>query len=309
MADLRKEMIFGTQKKKELNENVKESTINNLKDESASIINVPINKLIEYREKQPFSIHKEAKMRQIEESMERNGVLNPILIRRIENGMYEIIDGRNRVRCAKKLNYETIPAIEKDVDDVCARLIMLDTNLLQRDDMLPVEKGKAYKMRLETIKKLKEKGAVPLGQGYSVENLSDSVNESETNIKRLIRLVELIEPLQEKVNSGTEQLSIRAGVELSYINPEEQEIINKVLDENNLKLKISQAETLRSMSGNITEKNILELFIAKNKEKIKKFTGKLNKETLKKYKEKFSSDDDFNQLVDKLLEEHFKNIA
>ena len=203
----------------------------------------------------------------------------------------------------------TVPSTIVDADDNVAKLIMLETNLCQRDNIPPTEKGLAYKIQLEILKKMREEGAVPVGQGYSIEELSEKVEESMTNIKRLIRLTELIKPLQDKVNANLDQVSIRAGVELSYINPEEQEIINKVLDENNLKLKISQAETLRSMSGEITEKNILELFITKNKEKPKKFTGKLNKETLKKYKEKFSSDDDFNQLVDKLLEEHFKNIA
>lgn len=304
MADLRKEMIFGTQKKKDNEQNTNKE-LNNIKN----IEQLEVSRMVDFREGQPFSLYSVEKMEQMKESILRNGILVPIIVRKIENDKYEIIAGHNRVRCARELGMVTVPATIVDVDDNVAKLIMLETNLCQRDNIPPTEKGLAYKIQLEILKKMREEGAVPVGQGYSIEELSEKVEESMTNIKRLIRLTELIKPLQDKVNANLDQVSIRAGVELSYINPEEQEIINKVLDENNLKLKISQAETLRSMSGEITEKNILELFITKNKEKTKKFTGKLNKETLKKYKEKFSSDDDFNQLVDKLLEEHFKNIA
>lgn len=305
MAALTKEMIFGNQKKRNVEENMDENLVT-IKDE---ITQLPIDKLINYREGQPFSLHKEEKILQLQESIERNGILSPIIVRKIENDLYEILAGRHRVMCAKNLGYKTVPAIIKEVNDTNARLIMLETNLCQPDDIPPVEKGYAYKMHLETLKEMRNEETVPGGQGYSIDKLAENVNESQTNIKRLIRLTELIKPLQDKVNSENERLPIKAGVELSYLSEEEQNIINKVIEENNIKLKVEQAKQLRSMEKNINETNVIELFVSKPKENITKFTGKINKETIKKYKKHFKTNDEFNYLIDSLLEEYFKNSA
>jgi len=182
---------------------------------------------------------------------------------------------------------------------------MLETNLCQRDDIPPVEKGFAYKMQLETLKKIREKEADRIGQGYSVEKIAEQSSDSKTTIQKLIRLTELIKPLQEKVNIG-EQLSVTAGVELSYISIDEQKIVNKILEENNLKLSIAQSEEIRSIKCAITEQSIVEIFAPKPKEKQIKFTGKISKNTFQKYKEKFNNDEEFDELVNMLLEDYFK---
>lgn len=305
MTAYTKEMIFGNQKKRNIEEKKDENLVT-IKDE---ITQLPIDKLINYREYQPFSVHREEKILQLQESIERNGILSPIIVRKIESDLYEILAGRHRVMCAKNLSYTTVPAIIKDVNDTNARLIMLETNLCQPDDIPPVEKGYAYKMHLETLKEMRNEETVPWGQGYSIDKLAENVNESQTNIKRLIRLTELIKPLQDKVNSENERLPIKAGVELSYLSDEEQNIINKVIDENNIKLKVEQAKQLRSMEKNINETNVIELFTSKPKENINKFTGKVKKETIKKYKNYFKTNDEFNNLIEDLLEKYFKNSA
>ena len=288
-----KEMIFGNYKKS--NENIKTEE---------NMVWLDMDKMIEFREPQPFPMHSGIKEKQMKESIERFGILTPIIVRKIEDDKYEIIEGRNRVKLSKELGNKKAPSIIKDVDDDVARLIMLETNIYQRDDIPPVVKGMAYKMQLETLKKIREKGGTPLEHQKSIENLANNTEESRATIQRLIRLTELIEPLQDKVNMG-EQISIRAGVELSYISKEEQEIVNKVIEENNLKISIEQAEEIRAIKGTITEQSIVEIFTPKPKEKQIKFTGKIGKDTLKKYKEKFNSNDEFDELVNKLLEEYF----
>ena len=290
-----KEMIFGIKTPKEEKEVNVESDIKQ----------VEVHKMVDYREEQPFSPYTKEKFEQLKDSILRIGVLSPVIVRKIENQRYEILAGHNRVRCVRELGMETVLTRVLDVDDNNARLIMLETNLYQRDDIPPVEKGIAYKMQLETLKKIKEEGGVPEGHLKSIEELSNGVEDSQTTIKRYIRLTELIKPLQDKVN-GLEQLSIKAGVEISYISKEEQAIINKVLDEKNAKLTVIQAEYLREIKGTITEESVKEIFSAKNKDKQIKFSGKLKKNTYQKYKSKFTNDDEFDALVDRLLSEYFE---
>ena len=289
-----KEMIFGVKKVSLENK----EDINNIKD-------IEISKMVDFRLGQPFSLYTEEKIEQMKESISRNGILSPIIVRQIEEDKYEIIVGHNRVKCARELELKAVPTMIIDVDDDNAKLIMLETNLCQRDDISLVEKGIAYKMQLETLKKIREKGGTPLEHQKSIENLANNTEESKATIQRLIRLTELIKPLQDKVNIG-EQISIRAGVELSYISKEEQEIVNKILEDNNLKISIGQAEEIRAIKGAITEQSIVEIFAPKPKEKQIKFTGKISKDTLKKYREKFSSNDEFDKLVNRLLEDYFK---
>ena len=307
MTAYTKEMIFGSPKK----------NADNTKDNEEQIVYLDMDKMVDFREGQPFSMYKDEKEKQMKESISRLGILHPILVRKIENERYEILDGRHRVKYSKELGNKKAPSIIKNVDDDVARLIMLETTLNQREDIPPCEKGLGYKMQLETLKKIREKS---LAHGEQVENDEDAHDEQEASIdiiaskskdsratiQRHIRLAELIVPIQEKVNIG-EQITLLAGVELSYINPEEQEIINKYIEEKNIKISKDIASNLRSIKGTITEETISELFIPK--EKVAKFTGKINKETVKKYKKHFKTNDDFNDLVSKLLEEYFEKMA
>ena len=113
--------------------------------------------------------------------------------------------------------------------------------------------------------------------------------------------------LKRKVNNDI--IGIRAGVELSYIKLEEQSIVNDIIDENNLKLTTAQAQKLRAVCGTITKDNVLEIIKGKPKKKEDKFTGRLVKNILKKYKDKFANDKEFSELIDFLLENHYKNLS
>ena len=142
---------------------------------------------------------------------------------------------------------------------------------------------------------------------YSVEKLANESEDSRATIQRLIRLTELNSDLKSKVNSDL--IGIRAGVELSYIKPEEQIIVNEIIDENNLKLTTAQAQKLRAVYGTITRDNVMEIIKGKPKKKEDKFTGRLLKNIFKKYKDKFANDKEFSELIDILLENHYQDLS
>ena len=300
------------QQKQELEEQ------HNLTNNKQEIVMLDINLLDEFSN-HIFSAISQNKFLELKESISRSGVLSPIIVRKKQD-RYEIISGHNRTRCCKELNITEIPAIIKDYDDDMAELIMIETNLAQRENILPCEKGLAYKKRLEILKKIKKgngtkasdnndfQGTTPMEQEeYSVEKLANESDDSRATIQRLIRLTELNDDLKNKVNNDI--IGIRAGVELSYIKPEEQIIVNDIIDENNLKLTTAQAQKLRAVYGTITKDNVLEIIKGKPKKQENKFTGRLVKNILKKYKDKFANDKEFSELIDILLENYYKNLS
>ncbi len=137
-----------------------------------------------------------------------------------------------------------------------------------------------------------------------VEKLAKDVSDSKSNIHRLIKLTELIKNLQNKVNLG-EQLTMKAGVELSYLDSNEQNIVNNYLDEKKVKISVAQAENIKAVKGTVTNDVLEEILNPSKKENKQKFTGKMDKEIYKKYKDKFKSDNEFNSLIDELLAKYF----
>jgi len=264
----------------------------------SSIINIEINKLVAFRKRQPFSMYDENKKQEVLESIRENGVLVPIIIRKIDNDKYEIISGHNRVQCCKELGLSTIPAQIVDCNDNKATLIMIDTNLCNRDKIPPVEKGYAYKLKMEI---LKNNSNISNINDYS-NNSHDENLESTAQIYRYIRLTELIKALQIKVNA--EQIILMAGVELSYLSKEEQEIVDQVIEDKQIKLSLVQAQKIKMKKNNISYESVLKI-LNNEKEKIEKFRGKLSRKFVNSFKDKFTNDKEFEELMYKLLAEYF----
>ena len=281
-------------------EKVEKVEIPKIKNNNNNIISIELSKLVAFRKRQPFSMYDETKKQEVLESIRENGVLVPIIVRKIANDKYEIISGHNRVECSKELQLSTIPAQIVDCDDNKATLIMIDTNLCNRDKILPVEKGYAYKMKMEILKNNSNISNIK----EFIDNSQVGTEEGKTQIYRYIRLTELIKPMQEKVN--LEKIPITAGAELSYLSNEEQEIINQVIEDEQIKLSLVQAQKIRLKKNNITYELVLRI-VKNEKVKIEKFTGKLNKQVFKEYKNRFSSDKEFSILVKKLLDDYFRS--
>ena len=290
----------------------KEQVNNNVELEQSNenkIIELEIDKLVEFRKQQPFSIYNENKKEEMKESIEKFGILTPIIVRPIENGRYEIIAGHNRVECSKELGKKTIPAKIISVDDDNAILIMIETNLCSRDEISPVEKGRAYKLKLEILKKIRQERLENselednslISEKQSIDELIEESNESKSQIYRFITLTNLNAELQRLVDSG--EMAVSVGSEVSTLNETEQEILYSVLDDKHRKLKLSEIQKIKGLEE--INYNSIANVLENKKAKVIKFTGKLNKKVANKYKDKFNNDNDFTNLIDKLLEEYF----
>ncbi len=167
---LTREMIFGSHKNNSQRSEIEEvKREEEIIEESVGVKTICYTDLspdclIDFREKQPFSMHDEKKMEEMKESIRISGIHENIIVRKVDEEKYEIISGHNRVRCAKELNLESVPAKVVEANDDEAKIIMIDTNLCKRENIPPVEKGYAYKMKLEALKNLKQEDLFPRGE-------------------------------------------------------------------------------------------------------------------------------------------------
>ena len=281
------------------------------KIEDNQIVELQIDRLVPFKKQQPFSMYDDNKKQEVKESIEKFGVLTPIIVRPIDNEKYEIIAGHNRVECSKELGKESIPAKIMNIDDDDATLIMIDTNLCSRDKISPIEKGRAYKLKLEILKKKTQElldssnvdgDSLIRETQKSVDKLTEETKESKSQIYRFISLTNLNADFQRLVEK--EEMAISVGSEVSTLNEQEQEILYSVLDDKHKNLKLSEIQKIKNLEE-ITYNSVSD--ILENK-KVKKasFTGKLNKKVAKKYKDKFNNDNDFTNLIDQLLEKYFE---
>lgn len=277
---------------------------NIMQNDENKIIELELNKLVEFRKQQPFSMYNESKKEEMKESIEKFGILTPIIVRPIENGKYEIIAGHNRVECSRELEKKTIPAKIVNVDDDNAILIMIETNLCSRDEISPIEKGRAYKLKFEILKKIKQESPdiSELKENSLIREFIEESDESKSQIYRFITLTNLNAELQRLVESG--EMAVSVGSEVSTLNDTEQEILYSVLDDKHKKLKLADIQKIKGLEE-ITYNSVAKVLDNKTVKGIK-FTGKLNKKVANKYKDKFNNDNDFTNLIDKLLEKYFE---
>lgn len=272
------------------------------------IHNLEIDRLITFKE-HIFNEISEVKFEELIESINQNGVLDPIIVRATTDNKYEIIAGHNRVRACKELNLKTIPATIKNVDDDTAKLIMIDTNINRRDKLLPSELMKAYLMKQEIFKKSKDgqfvhNEEIITESNLTREKIAKQENISGRQIARYIRLKELIPDILKCIDK--ELIPLLAGVELSYLKEHDQQIILSLLNDNpTLKISIKQAEMLKKKKDELTEDYILDVLNKKTVKQKPKFTGKVKSNIVKKYKDRFKNDEEFTELIEKLLEKYF----
>ncbi len=235
----------------------------------------------------PFGVRDDDMMRQTIESIREYGVLVPGIARPREGGGYEIIAGHRRKRACELVGLKTMPIIVRDVDDDAAIIMAVDSNL-QREHILPSEKAKAYKMKLEAIKRKAgrpSKNSVQAGQNFegktSREQIAENSPDSATQIQRYIRLTELAPELQHMVDEG--RIGMTPAVEISYLKPDEQRLLIETIDSEQAVPSLSQAQRMRQLSreGKLDDNAVLGIMMEQKKpencdlkfpvEKIKKF--------------------------------------
>ena len=206
----------------------------------------------------PFGVRDDEEMAELMESISTFGVINPVIVRRTGDERYEMISGHRRKYACLKLGIETLPVIVRDLSREEAIIYMVDSNL-QREHILPSERAKAYKMKLEAIKKQglrTDLTSGPLVPKLSRDELGEINGESGRQISRYIRLNNLIPELLEDVDMG--KIAFRPAVELSYLEEEEQKDLSYYIDENEATPSLSQAIQMKKLSqeGVLTEERI-----------------------------------------------------
>ena len=251
----------------------------------------------------PFKVVDDEAMLRTTESIAQYGVLTPIIARPLEDGGYEIISGHRRVHAAEAAGLDEVPVIVRDMTDDEATVLMVDSNL-QRESILPSERAFAYKMKLEAMKHQGQRSDLTLdqvGPKLSNQEIGRASNDSMTQVKRYIRLTNLIPDLLEMVDQ--KQISLNPAVELSYLKPEEQEIFMEAMDLAQTAPSLSQAQRMKKLSqeGGFTLDAVREIMTEIKKGDLERVT--FRNETLRKYFPKSYSTQQMQDTIIKLLEQ------
>lgn len=217
---------------------------------------IPLAALTPFRN-HPFKVKEDEEMAQLMRSIADAGVLSPALARPLPDGGYELISGHRRLAACKALGMGTMPVIIRDLTDEEAVITMVDSNL-QREHILPSEKAFAYKMKMEALSH-QGKTSRQVGERWSVSQISEAGTDSERQIHRYIRLTHLIPDILKLVDEG--KIALTPAVELSYLQPSEQEMLFSVMDSDEVTPSLSQARRLRRMSEaqTLTDDAVLQL--------------------------------------------------
>lgn len=255
----------------------------------------------------PFKVKMDETLIELAESIRLNGVLEAITVRKHKEGGYEILSGYRRVEACKLAKVIKIPAIIKDIDDDNAIILMVDSNL-HREKILPSEKGYAYKLKLDALKRQGKRSDLTSSQiGTKLradEVLAKSVGESRNQVQRYIRLTNLIDKLRNMVDNDV--IPLNAAVELSYLGSKAQADIADIIEKDEIKVSINQATKIKQISkdGKISY-DVLELILTE--EKPEKFNITLKEKKLKKYFPENYSIKQIENIVFQLLELWYKS--
>ncbi|MBQ8209160.1 MAG: ParB/RepB/Spo0J family partition protein [Clostridia bacterium] len=195
-------------------------------------------------ENHPYKVIDNEEMQNLVDSINERGILTPLTVRKISGTEYEIISGHRRFYAAKKLGFEMIPAFIYELTYEEAVIAMVDANL-QREHILPSEKARAYKMKLDALKH-QGQASTQLGQKWSVEQVAEDSPDSRSQVQRYIRLTNLIPELLDLVDEG--RIAFTPAVELSYLNEVEQADLAEEIRVCDATPNLSQAQRLRAIS-------------------------------------------------------------
>ena len=259
----------------------------------------------------PFKVRDDEAMQETAESIRQYGVLVPAIVRPREDGGYEIIAGHRRRHGSELAGLSTMPCIVRQMDDDTATILMVDSNI-QRENILPSERAQAYKMKLEALKHqgkrvdLEGKStSVQVGQKLpgktSRELVAENSPDSAAQIRRYIRLTELLPEVQKKVDS--KEIAFSPAVELSYLTHDEQKQFLDAMDYSQNTPSLSQAQRLKKLSreGKCTKEAMRSIMSEEKKEEQERIT--LSSDTLRKYFPRSYTPLQMQQTIIKLLEQ------
>lgn len=214
----------------------------------------------------PFEVRDDEDMQKLMDSIRENGVLTNLTVRRRAEGGYEIISGHRRFHAAQRAGLAAVKVQVRDIDDDQAIIDMVDSNI-QREHISPMEKARAYAMKMEAISHQGERRDATSNQvGWKSESafvVGQQAGDSGTQVRRFIRLNSLVPDLQKKVDDGS--LKFNPAVELSYLSPSEQNDFLDYIESQSCSPSLSQAQKLKAASkdGALSHGKLLEIMDSK----------------------------------------------
>lgn len=264
---------------------------------------VPADQVFPYA-RQPYSIDRPTQdLAQLMDSIERVGIAEPLIVRPRDGGGYEIIAGHRRDYCAKTIGLETRPVIVREYSDEDADILVVDYNI-HRDDLLPSEKARAYKLRLDAMKRKAgrpSKNSRQVGTNLRADALlAEKADDSARQIQRYIRLNNLIPSLLAQVDSGNLKL-VPAAESISHLAEKEQIYLAMVMERDEVSPSMDQAKRLKQLSaeGKLAE-NIIDLIMREEKPLERKVT--LRNDKLERFFPKSYTPKQMEDVILKLLE-------
>lgn len=219
--------------------------------QNEAVQNIPLTELFPFKN-HPFRIVDDEAMQRTVESVAQFGVLSPAIARPRVDGGYEIISGHRRLHASQLLGLETMPVIVRQMDDDTAVITMVDSNL-QRETMLPSERAKAYKMKMDAMKRQGYRTDLTSGQvGRKLEGkesreiIAEQTRESARQVQRYVNLTNLIPELMQMVDE--KKIAFSPAVELSFLTPEEQTNLLDAMEYGQSTPSLSQAQRLKKLS-------------------------------------------------------------
>ena len=222
---------------------------------------LPIQKLRPF-ENHPFQVKDDDEMNQLVWSVLTQGVLTPLVVRPLENDEYEVISGHRRLHACQKAGIETVPALIYALDRDAAAIALVDSNL-HREKILPSEKAFAYKLKMDALSRQGQRTDLTSTQvGRKLETaeiIGEQSGESKNQVRRYIRLTELIPQILSMVDAG--KIALTPAVELSYLTQREQQDLLETMESEDCTPSLSQAVQLKklSQSGELTMDKIFEI--------------------------------------------------
>ena len=216
----------------------------------------------------PFQVRDDELMQNTVDSIQKVGILTPVIVRPVPEGGYEMISGHRRMYAANIIGMKELPAIVRNMTDDEAVIFMVDSNL-QREEVLPSERAKAYKMKLEALKHQGQRSDLTSTQVVSKFRANEMVGavngDSRETVRRYIRLTELDPQLQQMVDE--KKIGLTPAVEISYLKPEEQTMLLDTIDSEQATPSLSQAQRMKKLSGEgkLNDETMLSIMMEQKK--------------------------------------------
>ena len=271
---------------------------------------IPLSELYPFPD-HPFSVKDDDTMQETVESIKERGVLTPAIVRPREGGGYEIVAGHRRKRACELAGLDTMPVIVRDVDRDTAIVMMVDTNI-QRENISPIEKAKALKMKMEALKrqagrrpKEQENNSPQVAANFrSDDEAAKGTGMSGDTVRRLVRLTELSPELQQMVED--KKIAVTPASEISYLKPEEQALLVETIESEQATPSLSQAQRMKklSQSGELNEDTMLGIMSEEKKPEVDKIV--LTSDTLRKYFPRSYTPKQMQDTIIKLLDQWLK---